>query len=106
MGCLKSKNHYSLHQDSPGMEKSRTSSRVVVVATAATDHQQQQREQHRRASDSGAALERVLELSSPAVEPQVVGFAQKLSEQIMAGAMRQSARIDRCYHDIPYIENG
>ncbi|CAM9375100.1 small membrane A-kinase anchor protein [Lampetra fluviatilis] len=100
MGCLKSKNHYSVHQNSPGMEKSRTSSRIATDATDA-DHQQQQ-----QASDSGAALERAHKPSSPAVEPQVVGFAQKLSEQIMAGAMRQSAQIDRCYHDIPYIENG
>lgn len=45
-----------------------------------------------------------LEDSSPQVNPVLLEYAQKLSEEIMARAVQQWVEVDRRYCDIPYIE--
>ncbi|KAM9851078.1 small membrane A-kinase anchor protein [Aulostomus maculatus] len=41
---------------------------------------------------------------SPQVNPALLEYAQKLSEEIMARAVQQWVEVDRRYSDIPYIE--
>lgn len=42
--------------------------------------------------------------SSPQVNPVLLEYAQKLSEEIVARAVQQWVEVDRRYSDIPYIE--
>lgn len=41
---------------------------------------------------------------SPQVDPVLLEYAQKLSEEIVARAVQQWVEVDRRYSDIPYIE--
>uniref|UniRef100_A0A8C6T9S6 Small membrane A-kinase anchor protein n=1 Tax=Neogobius melanostomus TaxID=47308 RepID=A0A8C6T9S6_9GOBI len=40
----------------------------------------------------------------PPVNPVLLDYAQRLSEEIVARAVQQWAEVDRRYVDIPYIE--
>ncbi|XP_070771454.1 small membrane A-kinase anchor protein [Enoplosus armatus] len=42
--------------------------------------------------------------SSPQVNPVLLEYAQRLSEEIVARAVQQWVEVDRRYSDIPYIE--
>lgn len=42
--------------------------------------------------------------SSPQVNPVLLEYAQRLSEEIVARAVQQWVEVDRRYIDIPYIE--
>ncbi|XP_069010990.1 small membrane A-kinase anchor protein [Embiotoca jacksoni] len=42
--------------------------------------------------------------NSPQVNPVLLEYAQKLSEEIVARAVQQWVEVDRRYSDIPYIE--
>lgn len=42
--------------------------------------------------------------SSPQVNPVLLEYAQRLSEEIVARAVQQWVEVDRRYTDIPYIE--
>uniref|UniRef100_A0A1A8RZW8 Small membrane A-kinase anchor protein n=1 Tax=Nothobranchius rachovii TaxID=451742 RepID=A0A1A8RZW8_9TELE len=42
--------------------------------------------------------------SSPQVNPVLLEYAQKLSEEIVARAVQQWVEVDSRYSDIPYIE--
>ncbi|XP_072768112.1 small membrane A-kinase anchor protein isoform X2 [Nerophis lumbriciformis] len=46
----------------------------------------------------------LVEISSPGVDPALLDYAQKLSEEIMTRAVQQWVEVDRRYSDIPYIE--
>lgn len=41
---------------------------------------------------------------SPGVNPVLLDYAQRLSEEIVARAVQQWAEVDSRYSDIPYIE--
>lgn len=41
---------------------------------------------------------------SPQINPLLLDYAQKLSEEIVARAVQQWVEVDRRYGDIPYIE--
>ncbi|KAI3356544.1 hypothetical protein L3Q82_017751 [Scortum barcoo] len=41
---------------------------------------------------------------SPQINPVLLEYAQKLSEEIVARAVQQWVEVDRRYSDIPYIE--
>ncbi|KAF7658138.1 hypothetical protein LDENG_00016750 [Lucifuga dentata] len=41
---------------------------------------------------------------SPQVNPVLLEYAQRLSEEIVARAVQQWVEVDRRYSDIPYIE--
>lgn len=42
--------------------------------------------------------------SSPQVNPALLEYAQRLSEEIVVRAVQQWVEVDRRYSDIPYIE--
>lgn len=42
--------------------------------------------------------------SSPPVNPVLLDYAQRLSEEIVARAVQQWVEVDSRYSDIPYIE--
>lgn len=42
--------------------------------------------------------------SSPQVNPVLLEYAQRLSEEIVVRAVQQWVEVDRRYSDIPYIE--
>lgn len=42
--------------------------------------------------------------NSPQVNPVLLDYAQRLSEEIVARAVQQWVEVDRRYSDIPYIE--
>ncbi|XP_074514460.1 small membrane A-kinase anchor protein [Sebastes fasciatus] len=42
--------------------------------------------------------------NSPQVNPVLLEYAQRLSEEIVARAVQQWVEVDRRYSDIPYIE--
>ncbi|XP_073329395.1 small membrane A-kinase anchor protein [Pagrus major] len=42
--------------------------------------------------------------NSPQVNPVLLEYAQKLSEEIVVRAVQQWVEVDRRYSDIPYIE--
>ncbi|KAG9271726.1 small membrane A-kinase anchor protein [Astyanax mexicanus] len=44
------------------------------------------------------------EEDSPRVNPVLLDYAQRLSEEIVARAVQQWAEVDSRYSDIPYIE--
>ncbi|KAL4635620.1 small membrane A-kinase anchor protein [Arapaima gigas] len=84
MGCVKSK-----HSDLTGSTKSaRTAdSRSGKGDRASLVH-----------SEAGP------EVGPPHVDPMLLDYAQRLSEEIVSRAVQQWAELDSRYSDIPYIE--
>ncbi|XP_076016668.1 small membrane A-kinase anchor protein [Genypterus blacodes] len=93
MGCVKSKrsdsalqNANSSQQKLEGKAKGTKGEKVFLVH-AETDAE----------TDGGDG-------ASPQVNPVLLDFAQKLSEEIVARAVQQWAEVEHRYSDIPYIE--
>ncbi|XP_072541560.1 small membrane A-kinase anchor protein [Salminus brasiliensis] len=86
MGCVKSK-HSEATQNSESVERvdgrpgrKRGEKAILVYA------------------ETGSAED------SPRVNPVLLDYAQRLSEEIVARAVQQWAEVDSRYSDIPYIE--
>uniref|UniRef100_A0A3B4XSA6 Small membrane A-kinase anchor protein n=1 Tax=Seriola lalandi dorsalis TaxID=1841481 RepID=A0A3B4XSA6_SERLL len=88
MGCVKSKRSDSAAQNANSTEKAECISRGTKGEKAYLVH-----------SEMGSTAE-----SSSQVNPVLLEYAQKLSEEIVARAVQQWVEVDRRYSDIPYIE--
>ncbi|XP_061082618.1 small membrane A-kinase anchor protein-like [Conger conger] len=86
MGCIKSK-----HRDRP------ENARPVQKADGPLD-------KHEGEKVALVATETGPGQDSPKIEPALLDYAQRLSEEIVAGAVQQWAEVDSRYGDIPYIE--
>lgn len=84
MGCVKSKSSDSAVQNANSTDKVEAKGRG---GKAYLVH-----------SETGSAE------SSPQVNPVLLEYAQRLSEEIVARAVQQWVEVDRRYSDIPYIE--
>ncbi|KAF3695144.1 Small membrane A-kinase anchor protein [Channa argus] len=87
MGCVKSKRSHSGAQHANSRENAEGKSRWAKGEKAYLVN-----------SEMGC-LE-----SSPQVNPVLLEYAQRLSEEIVARAVQQWVEVDRRYSDIPYIE--
>lgn len=87
MGCVKSKRSHSGAQNTNSTEKTEDKSRWTRGEKAYLVH-----------SEMGSAE------NSPQVNPVLLEYAQRLSEEIVARAVQQWVEVDRRYSDIPYIE--
>lgn len=84
MGCVKSKKSDSAVQNANSMEgkaKGAKGEKAYLV--------------HSEVGSPG---------NSPQVNPVLLEYAQKLSEEIVVRAVQQWVEVDRRYSDIPYIE--
>ncbi|KAJ8349667.1 hypothetical protein SKAU_G00247970 [Synaphobranchus kaupii] len=86
MGCIKSK-HSGLSQNAKSVEKAdgprgKHADEKAALVTAETGPGQ----------------------DSPKIDPILLDYAQRLSEEIVARAVRQWVEVDSRYGDIPYIE--
>lgn len=81
MGCIKSKRSDSAAHNSTEKGKGRKGEKVYLV-------------------NSGMGAED----GRPPVNPVLLDYAQRLSEEIVARAVQQWVEVDRRYIDIPYIE--
>ncbi|KAG7240514.1 hypothetical protein INR49_026798 [Caranx melampygus] len=88
MGCVKSKRSDSAGQNANSIEKAECLSRGTRGEKAYLVH-----------SEMGSAVE-----TPPQVNPVLLEYAQRLSEEIVARAVQQWVEVDRRYSDIPYIE--
>ncbi|GLD51512.1 small membrane A-kinase anchor protein [Lates japonicus] len=88
MGCVKSKRSDSGPQNANSTEKAEGKTRGTRGEKAYLVH-----------SEMGSTAE-----NSPQVNPVLLEYAQKLSEEIVARAVQQWVEVDRRYSDIPYIE--
>ncbi|XP_040913963.1 small membrane A-kinase anchor protein-like [Toxotes jaculatrix] len=88
MGCVKSKRSDSGAQNANSTEKVEGKSRGTRGEKA-----------YLVQSEMGSAAE-----NSPQVNPVLLEYAQRLSEEIVARAVQQWVEVDRRYSDIPYIE--
>lgn len=87
MGCVKSKRSDSLAQNANSTDKFESKSKKSKGEKAYLVH-----------SEIGSPE------SSPQVNPVLLEYAHRLSEEIVARAVQQWVEIDRRYSDIPYIE--
>uniref|UniRef100_A0A3Q3IJW1 Small membrane A-kinase anchor protein n=1 Tax=Monopterus albus TaxID=43700 RepID=A0A3Q3IJW1_MONAL len=87
MGCVKSKRCDSGAHNANSTEKAGGKSRTKRGERA-----------YLVQSQTGSAE------SSPQVNPALLEYAQRLSEEIVARAVQQWVEVDRRYSDIPYIE--
>ncbi|XP_068428768.1 small membrane A-kinase anchor protein [Clinocottus analis] len=87
MGCVKSKRSDSAGQNSNSADKVEHKSKGARGEKAYLVH-----------SEMGSPE------SSLKVNPVLLEYAQKLSEDIVARAVQQWVEVDRRYCDIPYIE--
>ncbi|KAJ8403517.1 hypothetical protein AAFF_G00352890 [Aldrovandia affinis] len=86
MGCIKSK-HRDLTQNVKSVEKADgVQGKQVHDKTALVNS------------------EAVPGQDSPKIDPFLLDYAQRLSEEIVARAVQQWAEVDSRYSDIPYIE--
>ncbi|XP_065817999.1 small membrane A-kinase anchor protein-like [Labrus bergylta] len=87
MGCVKSKRSDSAGQNANSTEKFEGKSKKLKGEKAYLVH-----------SEMGSP-----EISAP-VNPVLLEYAHRLSEEIVARAVQQWVEVDRRYSDIPYIE--
>lgn len=87
MGCVKSKKSDPGNQNAKSMEKSE------VLAKGSKGEKA-----YLVQSETGSPQ------SSPQVNPVLLDYAQRLSEEIVVRAVQQWVEVDRRYSDIPYIE--
>lgn len=87
MGCVKSKKRDPGNQNAKSMEKSE------VIARGSKGEKA-----YLVQSETGSPQ------SSPQVNPVLLEYAQRLSEEIVVRAVQQWVEVDRRYSDIPYIE--
>lgn len=87
MGCVKSKRSDSAAQNANSTEKVEGKAKGAKGEKAYLVH-----------SEVGSPE------SSPQVNPVLLEYAQRLSEEIVARAVQQWVEVDRRYSDIPYIE--
>ncbi|XP_053184838.1 small membrane A-kinase anchor protein-like [Scomber japonicus] len=87
MGCVKSKRSESAAQNAKSTEKLDGKAKGAKGENAYLVHSEM---------DSAE--------SSPQINPVLLEYAQKLSEEIVARAVQQWVEVDRRYGDIPYIE--
>ncbi|XP_017290885.1 small membrane A-kinase anchor protein isoform X2 [Kryptolebias marmoratus] len=78
MGCVKSKRSEAASQHANATERRRTAGEKAYLVGS--------------------------EESSPQVDPVLLEYAQRLSEEIVARAVQQWVEVDSRYSDIPYIE--
>ncbi|KAK5621660.1 hypothetical protein CRENBAI_022044 [Crenichthys baileyi] len=83
MGCVKSKRSDPASQHANSTEKAARGEKVYLVGT----------------------LEPGSVDGSPKVNPVLLEYAQRLSEEIVARAVQQWVEVDSRYSDIPYIES-
>ncbi|KAM4730569.1 small membrane A-kinase anchor protein [Anableps anableps] len=82
MGCVKSKRSDAASQHANSTEKTTRGENAYLVGS----------------SEPGSAD------GSPQVNPVLLEYAQRLSEEIVARAVQQWVEVDSRYSDIPYIE--
>lgn len=87
MGCVKSKKSNSAAQNANSTEKMEAKAKGSKGEKA-----------YLVQSETGSAE------SSPQVNPVLLEYAQRLSEEIVVRAVQQWVEVDRRYSDIPYIE--
>ncbi len=87
MGCVKSKKSNSAAQNANATEKMEGKAKGSRGEKAYLVH-----------SEIGSPE------SSPQVNPVLLEYAQRLSEEIVVRAVQQWVEVDRRYSDIPYIE--
>ncbi|KAM7407835.1 hypothetical protein PAMA_003548 [Pampus argenteus] len=87
MGCVKSKRSDSAAQNANATEKLDGKTKGTKDEKAYLVH-----------SEMDSAED------SPKVNPALLEYAQKLSEEIVTRAVQQWVEVDRRYGDIPYIE--
>lgn len=87
MGCVKSKKSDSATQNANSTEKAEGKAKGSRGEKAYLVH-----------SEMGSPE------SSPQVNPVLLEYAQRLSEEIVVRAVQQWVEVDRRYSDIPYIE--
>lgn len=87
MGCVKSKKGDPGNQNAKSMEKSEGIAKGSKGEKA-----------YLVQSETGSPQ------SSPQVNPVLLEYAQRLSEEIVVRAVQQWVEVDRRYSDIPYIE--
>ncbi|XP_071384485.1 small membrane A-kinase anchor protein [Centroberyx affinis] len=86
MGCVKSKRSNSAAQNANSMEKADGKARTRGEKAYLVH------------SETGSVED------SPQVNPVLLEYAQRLSEEIVARAVQQWVEVDSRYSDIPYIE--
>lgn len=87
MGCVKSKKSDPAAQNANSTEKAEGKAKGSKGEKAYLVH-----------SEMGSPE------GSPQVNPVLLEYAQKLSEEIVVRAVQQWVEVDRRYSDIPYIE--
>lgn len=87
MGCVKSKKSDPATQNANSMEKAEVKAKGSKGEKA-----------YLVQSEMGSPE------SSPQVNPVLLEYAQRLSEEIVVRAVQQWVEVDRRYSDIPYIE--
>ncbi|CAJ1078710.1 small membrane A-kinase anchor protein [Xyrichtys novacula] len=87
MGCVKSKRSDSAAQNANSTDKFEGKSKKSKGEKAYLVH-----------SEMGSPE------SSPQINPMLLEYAHRLSEEIVARAVQQWVEVDRRYSDIPYIE--
>uniref|UniRef100_A0A3Q3S253 Small membrane A-kinase anchor protein n=1 Tax=Mastacembelus armatus TaxID=205130 RepID=A0A3Q3S253_9TELE len=88
MGCVKSKRRNSGAQNANSTEKAEGKTRGTRGEKAYLVQSEMDSAQN-----------------SPQVNPVLLEYAQRLSEEIVARAVQQWVEVDRRYSDIPYIES-
>nr|XP_015214770.1 PREDICTED: small membrane A-kinase anchor protein [Lepisosteus oculatus]XP_015214771.1 PREDICTED: small membrane A-kinase anchor protein [Lepisosteus oculatus]XP_015214772.1 PREDICTED: small membrane A-kinase anchor protein [Lepisosteus oculatus]XP_015214773.1 PREDICTED: small membrane A-kinase anchor protein [Lepisosteus oculatus]XP_015214774.1 PREDICTED: small membrane A-kinase anchor protein [Lepisosteus oculatus]XP_015214775.1 PREDICTED: small membrane A-kinase anchor protein [Lepisoste len=88
MGCIKSKQN-NLTQNASSMEKADGKPKKYLDENAALVNSET------RQGEEGSLR----------VNPGLLDYAQRLSEEIVAKAVQQWAEVDSRYSDIPYIES-
>ncbi|XP_035250639.1 small membrane A-kinase anchor protein-like [Anguilla anguilla] len=86
MGCIKSKRSRRAEDTKPTAKADRPPSQQAGEKAALV------------ASETGPGRD------SPKIDPVLLDYAQRLSEEIVARAVQQWAEVDSRYGDIPYIE--
>ncbi|XP_008300343.1 small membrane A-kinase anchor protein [Stegastes partitus] len=87
MGCVKSKRNDSAGQNANSTDKAEGKGKGTKGEKAYLVHSEMDSVEN-----------------SPQVNPVLLEYAQKLSEEIVARAVQQWVEVDRRYSDIPYIE--